>query len=69
MNISFMRYPAKDRWGRALHVIFRYEKRGKPALGFVVKHVSTRTFTERNGGWRSLKLGPIYVRTFKRLPI
>lgn len=49
---------------------FRYGWRDDPALGFVVKLARHRTFSERHGGYlRSVKIGPLYARTYVRKEI
>jgi len=55
---------------RGLFVVFRAGAAGRDAIGFVVKPVSAMLFSDRHNGWkRSVKIGPLFVRTYARKPI
>lgn len=50
-----------------LYVVFRIgDGHKRDALGFAIKPKEARLFTEREGYWRGLCIGPFYVRTFKK---
>lgn len=61
--------------GFALHLLLRegrnesFEDSYRDPIGLVIKTTSRLTFSEMNGGWRSIRLGPLYLRTYHRRPI
>lgn len=54
---------------KPIYLLLRYAAPDKPALGLVIKPVSRMLFSERNGGWWGLRIGPVYVRTYFRRQI
>lgn len=49
-----------------LYVLFNYSEGSIPARGFVIKRASCRMFSEREGRWRGIVIGPLYFRTYER---
>lgn len=60
---------ALNRYG--FYCLFRYGslESEQSASGFVIKPWSRCLFSERNGGWRGFRVGPLYFRTYQRRPL
>jgi len=60
----------RDGWAMSLSIVVRYGTAEREPLGLMVKWLrktNGQMFSEREGLYRhSVKLGPLYVRTFAR---